>query len=114
MLLSASFSNSPYTESEEESFKRIITTAKGSRIMRPHFGCDLYELIDRTMDGEFMMLFNRYLLEAFFDENYKPWDDRLVPLSTKIKDIEATKGELECVVEFENSSVVVGMGGFLG
>ena len=113
MLLSASIENSTYTESEEESFKRIITTAKGSRVMRPHFGCDLYELVDRTMDDEFMMLFNRYLLDAFFNENDEPWDDRLIPLSVKITNIEATSGELTCVITFENSSILMSMKGFV-
>lgn len=112
MSLSLSIEESFFVADEEESFKRIVTTAKGSRVMRPHFGSDLYKLVDKTIDGEFMMLFNRYLLEAFFDEDEKPWDERLVPSRVKIQEIESTEGSLRCLVVFEDSEVVAQMGGF--
>jgi len=112
MSLSLSIEESFFVADEEMSFERIVTTAKGSRVMRPHFGSDLYKLVDKSVDGEFMMLFNRYLLEAFFDENEKPWDERLTPLSVKIQEIESTKGSLRCMVTFENSEVAIEMGGF--
>jgi len=34
---------------------RVLTTPLGSRVMRPHFGSRLYELIDRTYDSSYRL-----------------------------------------------------------
>ena len=34
---------------------RVLTTPLGSRVMRPHFGSRLHELIDRSIDSSFML-----------------------------------------------------------
>jgi hypothetical protein len=110
MALNTSINTSTYTKSEEDSFKRILETPLGSRVMRPNFGSNLFELIDKPMDGEFKMFFSRYLLDAFFNENDEPWDERLIPLSVKITDIK--NDELSCVVIFADSSISMSMKGF--
>ncbi len=105
--------NNYFTASEEESFNRIVTTPLGSRVVRPFFGGEIHELVDRTMDEEWKMLFQRYLLECFFDEKRKPWDKRLVPKKTKIIKIDATSGEVVASIEFKDKeeSLTFGIGG---
>ncbi len=110
MSLKVEVKTSFFSASEKESFNRIITTAKGSRVVRPYFGSDLYLLIDRNIDEEWKMLFNKYLLECFFDENYVPWDKRLVPKSSKI--ISVDDSTVIAKLEFEDSSIEIQLGGF--
>lgn len=112
MGLDVQIETSFFSAKEEESFKRIITTAIGSRVMRPHFGSRLYELVDRSMDEEFRMLFSKYLLECFYDENFEPWDERLIPKRVKILNVDTTKGSMESSIEFENRNIEFSLGGF--
>lgn len=35
-----------------QSLTDILTTRPGERIMRPEYGCDLLDLVDRPLDGE--------------------------------------------------------------
>lgn len=37
-----------------QSLVDIITTRPGERIMRPEYGCDLLDLVDRPLDGEWV------------------------------------------------------------
>jgi len=39
----------------EKAIIRVLTTPLGKRVMRPHFGSRLYELIDRNVDSSFML-----------------------------------------------------------
>lgn len=110
MSLNISVKTSFFSASQEESFNRIITTAKGTRVVRPYFGSKLYLLIDRNINEEWKMLFNKYLLECFFDENYEPWDERLVPKSSKI--ISADDKTVFAKLEFEDDSIEIQLGGF--
>lgn len=112
MSLKVLNTNNYFTASEEESFNRIVTTPLGSRVVRPFFGSKIHELVDRTMDEEWKMLFQKYLFECFYDENHKPWDKRLVPKSTKILSVDATLGVVKCSIAFENKEVEINMGGF--
>uniref|UniRef100_UPI004047C21B hypothetical protein n=1 Tax=Aliarcobacter sp. TaxID=2321116 RepID=UPI004047C21B len=100
-----------FTASEEESFNRIITTAKGSRVVRPFFGSLIHELIDKNMDEEWKMLFSKYLLECFYDENHNPWDMRLIPKRVKIISIDATNGSVNASIDFDEE-ITISIGGF--
>jgi uncharacterized protein len=100
-----------FTASEEESFNRIITTAKGSRVVRPFFGSLIHELIDKNMDEEWKMLFSKYLLECFYDENHNPWDMRLIPKRVKIISIDATNGSVNASIDFDEE-ITINIGGF--
>jgi len=60
--------------------KRIIETPLGSRVMLPDFGCDLFRLVDKTMDEKYRLLFIAYTFEAFWDtKNGVLWDKELEP-----------------------------------
>ena len=39
------FQNAPYEESVRQSILLILGTAKGERVMRPDFGCGIYDLV---------------------------------------------------------------------
>lgn len=41
----------------EQSLRDILTTRPGERIMRPEYGCDLLDLVDRPLDGEWFARF---------------------------------------------------------
>ncbi len=99
------------SSSSVDRFKRIITTPLGSRVVRPHFGSKLYLLIDKPMTQEWRMLFTKYTLEAFYDENHNPWDDEFIPKKVKILSVDATAGVVAASIEFEDETVEFNMGG---
>lgn len=111
MSLKVEVKTSFFSASEEESFNRIITTAKGSRVVRPFFGSLIHELIDKNMDEEWKMLFSKYLIECFYDENYNPWDMRLIPKRVKIVNIDATNGSVNASIDFDEE-ITISIGGF--
>ncbi|PLY08403.1 MAG: baseplate assembly protein [Arcobacter sp.] len=88
--------------SKEKSFNRMIETPLGSRVYLPHFGSKLHILIDRPTTLKWAMLFKKYLFECFFDENWNPWDDRLVPTGVTLNSFDTTSGEISCSVNFED------------
>ena len=60
--------------------KRIIETPLGSRVMLPTFGSRLFELIDKTIDEKYRLMFIASTYEAFFNEEKKElWDKELEP-----------------------------------
>lgn len=102
---------STFSATEQESFNRMITTPLGSRVALPYFGSNLYLLVDKTLDSEWKMLFNRYLLEAFFDENHVAWDERLKPTGVKITSVDDS-GTVKAVLQFDNENIEISLGGF--
>lgn len=44
--------------------ERALLTPLGSRVMRPHFGSRLFELVDRTFDSGYMLDAVEYTTEA--------------------------------------------------
>jgi len=114
MIVVAHLENSSFTISEEKSFKRIIETPLGSRVIRPKFGSLLHELIDKNMDDEFRMLLSSYLLDCFYDENHKAWDERLKPNSVELISLDSTNGFVGVRINFGNDVVELNLGGFNG
>lgn len=47
-----------------ESIRRIMITPVDSRVMMPLYGSCLFELIDRTVDDEWVLDATRYIYEA--------------------------------------------------
>ncbi|MDY0320422.1 MAG: hypothetical protein RBR23_01690 [Arcobacteraceae bacterium] len=112
MAIQVTLNSDFFSATEEESFMRIITTPKGSRVVRPYFGSNLHELVDNTMDEEWKMKLSKYVLECFFDENHNPWDKRLVPKSVKIIQVDATLNIVNVAVDFEDTEIEFNIGGF--
>jgi phage baseplate assembly protein W len=105
-------SSKQYTVSEMASFKRMIETPLGSRVLRRTFGSLIHELIDMNMDDEFRMLLTNYLLSCFYDEDNNPWDERLKPNSVDLINIDASDGLVFVRVNFEDSEIELNLGGF--
>ncbi len=112
MAIQVTLNSDFFSATEEESFMRIITTPKGSRVVRPYFGSDVYMLVDNTMDEEWKMKLSKYVLECFFDENHSPWDKRLVPKSVKITRVDTVLNTVDVVVDFQDTKIEFNMGGF--
>lgn len=104
--------NKTFSVNEEESFHRMISTPLGSRVLRPSFGSNMHELIDRNMDEHWKLLFRTYLFDCFFDPAHIPWDERIVPLGVSVNHFDSTKGEVEASIAFEDFEIVTTLGGF--
>jgi phage baseplate assembly protein W len=93
--------------SRDESFKNITSTPKGSIMMLPAFGSDLVEIVDKRLDYEGAVDYQATLFEAFFDEDLKPWDQRLKPLSSRIVDLNLDAQAMSIEIEFEDENIYI-------
>lgn len=90
-----------YLTDIENSIKRILLTPIGSRVLEPEFGSNLYLLVDRRVDKEWMLLFIRYVHEAI-----KKWEPRVKLQKTLPRVVgEKVSVELEYLVVDENEIV---------
>lgn len=72
--------------------KRIVETPLGSRVMLPEFGSNLFELVDKTMDERYRLLFIAYTFEAFWDTKRGVlWDKELEPEQIVFEKIDDTQ-----------------------
>lgn len=56
----------------EDSIRMIIGTAKGERVMRPEFGCDIHDHVFDAMNGATMSLAEESVREALIE-----WEPRI-------------------------------------
>ncbi len=56
----------------EDSIRVIIGTAKGERVMRPEFGCDIHDHVFDAMNGATMSLAEESVREALIE-----WEPRI-------------------------------------
>lgn len=87
---------------KERRFRRLVFTPLGSRVMLPHFGSQLYELIDKPINYEWKILMKKYLFECFFNENGKLWDKDFEPEKIRVVDLDVENGSIEVQIEFKN------------
>jgi hypothetical protein len=87
-------------------FNRIVFTPLGSRVMLPHFGSRIHELIDRSMDFTWKIELKKYLYESFFNENLELWDIDFDPLEITLLDVDADQGSVNVSIKFKNSTEV--------
>lgn len=72
--------------------KRIVETPLGSRVMLPQFGSNLFELVDKTMDERYKLLYIAYVFEAFWNtDTGELWDKELEPERIIFSDINDTQ-----------------------
>lgn len=91
-----------FITSKDKRFNRLVFTPLGSRVMLPHFGSQLHELIDKPMNFEWKILMKKYLFECFFDENEKLWDKDFEPENIRVIDLDIANGSIEVQIEFKN------------
>jgi len=72
------FATAEYDESVRESIRIILSTSKGERVMRPDFGCGLYELVFAPNSAA-----TRGLAEHHVSEGLLRWEPRIDVLQVK-------------------------------
>ena len=76
----------------EERVQRIVGTPLGSRVMLPEFGSNLFELVDKSMDERYRLLFIAYVFESFWNTTTgELWDKELEPERIVFNDINDTE-----------------------
>lgn len=50
--------------SVEDSIARILSTAVGTRVIRPEYGSRIHELIDKNTDADFRVKMSAYVYDA--------------------------------------------------
>ena len=68
-----------YQVSVEKSIERILKTPIGSRVMRPEFGYNLFELIDKRADEKWRIDCIRYTYEAIDKWEKRVKIDEVIP-----------------------------------
>jgi uncharacterized protein len=63
----------------EKSIERILKTPIGSRVMRPDFGSNLFELIDKRADDKWKIDCIRYTYEAIDKWEKRVRIDKVIP-----------------------------------
>jgi len=76
----------------EESIKRIIETPLLTRVMRPEFGSNMIELIDKPINAEWKMLFTAYAHDAL-EKN----EDRIIVKNIAFLSIEPLSVQIDYV-----------------
>jgi len=100
-----------------EIIHRVLTTPLGSTVMRPWFGSLLFELVDKTVDDEWILDATRYTYEAIerYEENKKNYPSMSKEPEIIVKKVQITMGEaalfhIEYEEEGRSKSINLGFG----
>lgn len=58
------------------------------------------------MNQKWVLLFQKYLYECFFDENWKPWDDRLIPDGVTVTLFDEKEAAITCEIKFQDGTAL--------
>jgi phage baseplate assembly protein W len=89
------FALAEYEESIKQSIRIILFTAKGERVMRPDFGCGIYELVFTPNDAT-----TRGMAEHHVREALRLWEPRIEVLQVKATAAGAQDEELRISVDY--------------
>ena len=89
------FAKAEYEESIKQSIWIILATAKGERVMRPDFGCGIYELVFAPNDAA-----TRGMAEYHVDEALRLWEPRIEVLGVKATAAGAHDEELRISIDY--------------
>jgi len=84
-----------YEESIKQSIRIILFTAKGERVMRPDFGCGIYELVFAPNDAA-----TRGMAEHHVSEALRLWEPRIEVLQVKATASGAQDEELRISIDY--------------
>lgn len=79
----------------KQSVHIILSTAKGERIMRPDFGCDIHEFAFATMDRSTLTLIESSVREALV-----LWEPRIDVVSVRVSTERYEDGILEIALTY--------------
>jgi uncharacterized protein len=78
-----------YEEKVKESIYTILSTAKGERVMRPDFGCNIHEFVFATLDST-----NFTLIKSAVREALVRWEPRIEINEIEVKADAIREGQL--------------------
>jgi uncharacterized protein len=84
-----------YEESVRQAIWIILATAKGERVMRPDFGCGIYELVFAVNDAG-----TRGLVEYEVREALRAWEPRIDVLKVKARSAGAEEEKLLISIDY--------------
>jgi hypothetical protein len=84
-----------YEASIQQSIRIILATAKGERVMRPEFGCGIYELVFTPNDAA-----TRGMAEHHVSEALRLWEPRIEVLQVKATAAGAHDEELRISIDY--------------
>ena len=89
------FALAEYEESVRQSILIILNTAKGERVMRPDFGCDLHDLVFAPNNAT-----TRGLAESYVEEALIVWEPRIKVLEIKVRTVGGQGEILDINIEY--------------
>jgi len=89
------FALAEYEESIKQSIWIILFTVKGERVMRPDFGCGIYELVFAPNDAT-----TRGMAEHHVREALRLWEPRIEVLQVKATAVGAQDEELRISIDY--------------
>jgi phage baseplate assembly protein W len=87
---------SRFEKNIEECIWIILGTAKGERVMRPDFGCDIHELVFAPNNAE-----THGLIIAAVTEALVRWEPRIMNTNVDVKTDRDNEGQLLITVQYE-------------
>ena len=84
-----------YEESIKQAIRIILFTAKGERVMRPTFGCDLHQLLFAPNDAG-----TRGMAEHYVREALQLWEPRIEVLQVKAEAAGAQEEVLRIGIDY--------------
>ena len=87
---------SRFEKNIEECIWIILGTAKGERVMRPDFGCDIHELVFAPNNAETHGLIITAVTEALVR-----WEPRIMNINVDVKTDRDNEGQLLISVQYE-------------
>ncbi len=85
-----------YEEKIRQSILIILSTAKGERVMRPDFGCDIHERVFGVIDASMLTLIRSDVEEALI-----LWEPRIEVLSITLVTEALSEGRIDIQVEYK-------------
>lgn len=82
-------------QSIQESIMIILSTAKGERVMRPEFGCDINRLVFEVNNVATMSLVAFHITQAL-----KQWEPRIQVLDVQSKIDEEERNKLNITIDY--------------
>jgi len=87
---------STYEKNIEECIWIILGTAKGERVMRPDFGCDIHELVFAPNNAETHGLIIEAVTEALVR-----WEPRIMNINVDVKSDRDARAQLLINIQYE-------------
>lgn len=86
---------SEHEEDIKEAIRIILSTSKGERVMRPDFGCGIYEFVFATINTATLGL-----IEASVREALTFWEPRIELINLNVSAEQAAEGKLLICIDY--------------